>query len=440
MASKTTKKWPNPGRWPNLDKIATWRSKGDLFYLCMTCRYCISETYEFLDGERENRFDFPAKYMIICPPFDIKQHEAFSSYGKVEIARILYEGKSDITEEMLKVIYSCSLCGACDEECFAAKRTKYYDMHNAEPSPYLPTDIFHALRRDLANLGVGPLSRQKEYSQWILKEHNPYYEKHTDRLNWVPEDKRESITSKSEAEYIYFVGCTTSYRQKNIAEATLKIFDAAGIDYTIMYPDEWCCGSPAYMVGLLDVADEQMKHNIEAVEKTGAKYLITSCAGCYRMWKQTYPERSKETLPVKVVHTVELLPEWIKNGRLQLNKPINLKVTYHDPCHLGRHLKEEAVYDQPRETLKSIPGIELIEMPRIKKYAYCCAHGGGYRSVFGEDAIEIAGRRLDEAMKLGVDAITSACPFCYRGFMDAIDKRKYNLKLYDVVELVAQSL
>ncbi|HID18070.1 TPA: (Fe-S)-binding protein, partial [Candidatus Bathyarchaeota archaeon] len=238
---------------PNLEKVANWRSKGDMFYLCMTCRYCLSETYEYLDGE-----DKSAGYQNLCPAFDLWEHEAYSSLGKISIARALYEGKMELTEKAVELIYACSLCGACREECFARRRTKYYELHEAEPSPFDPLEILHALRRDAVELGKGPLPVQQAWTKQMVEKNNPYYEAHEARLNWLKPEVKEKLPK--EAEVVYFVGCTSSYRQKNIASATVNILEKAGVNYTIMFPEEWCCGSPAYMTGQMDVFKRQLEH------------------------------------------------------------------------------------------------------------------------------------------------------------------------------------
>jgi heterodisulfide reductase subunit D len=425
-------------KFPNLEKIATWRSRGDKFYLCMTCRYCLSETYEYLDGE-----DKSAGYQTLCPVFELWNHEAYSSFGKVSIARALYEGKMDLTDKALEIIYACPVCGACREECFARRRTKYYELHGAEPSPFDPMEMILALRRDAVELGKGPLPIQKRWAKEIVERNNPYFEKHEARLDWLSPAIRKELPKK--ADTVYYVGCTSSYRQQNIARATVEILEKSGENYTIMFPEEWCCGSPAYMTGQMDLFRRQLQHNVEAAKNYGAKKLVTSCAGCYRMWKKEYPEALGEDLPFEVLHSVEFIHRLLKNGKISLQKEIAKEVTYHDPCHIGRHLRNggnryKPIFEEPREVLKAIPGIKLKEMPRKLWYSYCCAAGGGFKSAFRREAVEIAARRVQEAIPLNVDALVSTCPFCYRNFQDAKNEKKFNIEIYDLTELVAQSI
>lgn len=424
-------------RFPNLEKVATWRSKGDMFYLCMTCRYCISETYEYLDGE-----DKSAGYQSICPAFDLWEHEAYASFGKIEIAKALYEGKMDLTDKALEIIYACPVCGACREECFARRRTKYYEIHGAEPSPFDPLEVIFALRRDAVELGKGPLPIHQRWTKEIEERNNPYFEKHEARLDWLSPEIRERLPK--EADIVYFVGCTSAYRQQNIAKATVDVLERSGVNYTIMFPEEWCCGSPLFMTGQMDLFKRQLEHNIDAAKKYKAKQIITSCAGCYRMWKRQYPETLEQDLPFEVLHSIELVLRLLKNGRINLEKEIAKEVTYHDPCHIGRHLRNGdrygPLFEPPREVLRLIPGIKFKEIPRKLWYSYCCGAGGGFKSGFRTEAVEIATRRVQEAMELNVNALVSTCPFCYLNFKDAITERKFKIELYDLMELVAQSM
>lgn len=168
---------------------------------------------------------------------------------------------------------------------------------------------------------------------------------------------------------------------------------------------------------------------------------MTTCAGYYRTWKKDYLEEYSWLLGSKhefeVLHITQLLEGMIKDGEIEFTREVNLKVTYHDPCHLGRHM---LVYDSPRNVLRAIPGVELVEMPRSRENAWCCGSGGGVKSGFGDWAVEVAYERVKEAEKLGVDAIVSSCPFCWRNLDDAVKRYNSKLKVYDVIQLVKQSM
>jgi heterodisulfide reductase subunit D len=301
-------------------------------------------------------------------------------------------------------------------------------------------NLIEALRADCVKAGLGLPGKQKAFGVHIGKEHNPYMELHKDRLNWLSPD----VKLPDKAETVYYAGCTSSYRQKELAKATVEVFQKVGLDFTIM-KDEWCCSSPLLRTGQWETswvsAKDVAQHNVNEAVKLGAKQIVTTCAGCYRAWKKDYLEEYEDVLNAKhgfeVVHTTQLLERLLKEGKVKPTKEVKMRVTFHDPCHLGRHM---GVYDAPRTILQAIPGIELVEMPRNRENAWCCGSGGGVKSGYPDWALEIAGERVKEAEALGVDAIVSACPFCERNLADAISKYGSKLKTYDVIELLNQSL
>lgn len=235
-----------------------------------------------------------------------------------------------------------------------------------------------------------------------------------------------------------------------------------------MSPDEFCCGSPLYRVGEVEKAKELMRENIERIKKAGIKILITSCAGCYAMFKAEYPKVMGEDLPFKVLHTSELIENLLNEGKIQFTKKVPMTVTYHDPCHLGRgsepYPKWEGkivevvplikipmppkpkrqgtfgIYVAPRNVLKKIPGIKLIEMERNCEYAYCCGAGGGVKAQFPEFALNTSKRRIEEAIATEASTLISCCPFCKTNLQEGIDALKSDMKFYDLIELVERAL
>jgi len=295
------------------------------------------------------------------------------------------------------------------------------------------------LRYEANKAGVGPLPNQKRFGEYVQREHNPYGDRHAERFAWLPKDLREKSSKK--AEYLYFAGCTASYRQKNIAQATVQLFKNLGLDFTVA-EDEWCCGSPLLRTGQWDLAKTVAEHNASLLSKTKADKIVTTCAGCYRSLKMDYqkevPEGYKEVLKVDfnvpVIHTAQLVEDLIKKGSLKLGD-YKKRITYHDPCHLGRHAE---VYDSPRNVLKSIPSVELIEMPRNRQYAWCCGAGGGVKSGIPEFAMETAVKRVEEAEATGAEVLASTCPFCWRNLDDAIKAKGSKLKMLDIAEIMAE--
>ena len=189
--------------------------------------------------------------------------------------------------------------------------------------------------------------------------------------------------------------------------------------------------------GQLQKTAEKASHYLEAIHKTDANQVITSCSGCYKMIGTDYEELYDLKSDFEIMQSTQFFLDKVKTQELELVKPINKKVTYHDPCHLGRH---SGVYEPPRELIKSIPGIELIEMSRNKEYAWCCGAGGGVRAAYKDITMFASTDRIKEAEKIGAEALTSACPFCWRGLHDAIEENKSKLELYDITELIEKSM
>lgn len=224
---------------------------------------------------------------------------------------------------------------------------------------------------------------------------------------------------------IYFRGCVAREKLGRISEATEEILKSAGIEYRILENEE-CCGSFLLRTGFVEDAKEVMKKTLKEI--AGEK-ILTSCAGCYKTFKKDY----KEILGVEldVIHTSQFFNELIENGNIELEF-LDEKVTYHDPCHLGRHLEE---YDAPREILDRIT--ELVEMERNKENSRCCGAGAGVRSAFPEITDKIAEMRLKDAEEAGANIIVTSCPFCILNLDSACSDDK---KVLDLSEIIIKSL
>ena len=265
----------------------------------------------------------------------------------------------------------------------------------------------------------------------------------------------------------YHVGCLTSYDKdyQKLAKATVNILQKAGVDFGIGYENETCCGGRAYQMGYKEDFLNQAKKNMEMIKRSGAKTLVTGCADGYQAFKVLYDKYNLKG-NLEVLHITELMARLIKQGKLKLKKKVNLNVTYHDPCYLGRmsepwiHWEGEkipghrhvfnppreyrrgtnGVYGPPREVLTSIPGVKLEEMDRIKEYAWCCGAGGGVNESNPDFARWTAKERLEEAEATGAEAIVTACPWCEKNFSGAVKESGSSLKIYDIVELVEKAI
>ena len=389
------------------------------------------------------------RFSSICPSIDFYNFHAYSGGGRMIVASAYQKGRVEFTQEMLDVLYRCTNCGGCEVSC-----KWVYELE--------PNEAIHELRIAAVESGAGPMPKHQKYIDLVERNKNPYGEDPEKRPSWLTDD----ITTNESSSTLYFVGCTASYRREEIAIATAKILNHAGEEFRLMGSDEMCCGSPVYRVGDKERAIQIMKSNIKQFKEAGIKKIITSCSGCYNMLKVEYPRYVEHD--IEVVHTSQLIESFLESGRLKLKNKIPMKVTYHDPCHLGRMAepyepwegekievlsqvyiydppKPErrgagGVYDPPRNVLKQIPGVELIEMERIREYAYCCGAGGGCKSAYPDFALWTANERLVEAESTGASALVSACPFCGTNFRDGIESRNSSMKYFDLTELVLRSL
>ncbi|HSW57559.1 MAG TPA: (Fe-S)-binding protein, partial [Dehalococcoidales bacterium] len=272
--------------------------------------------------------------------------------------------------------------------------------------------------------------------------------------------------TQEKVDVIYFAGCQTSFNKDlwKLAQGTAKLLKKAGVNFGIGSAAELCCGGRAYQMGYETDFLAQAKKNMALIKKSGAKMLVTGCADCYNAFKVLYDKAGLKG-DLQVLHTTECFSQLIKEGKLKPTKKVNLNVTYHDPCRLGRmgepwiHWQGKkvpgdrfvfdppktyrrgtnGVYEPPREVLNAIPGIKLTEMTRIKEYAWCCGAGGGVIDSNPEFAGWTAQKRLDEAVSTGAEALVTACPWCEKMFNDT-SKANSNLKVYDIVELLVKSV
>lgn len=229
--------------------------------------------------------------------------------------------------------------------------------------------------------------------------------------------------------YLYFAGCMATYRMPTIAKATIALLRKANIQFEHLGAEEWCCGSVLFRTGYKKELKDIAEHNAEAFKKCDSG-IITSCAGCYRTLKKDY----KPYIEGKgIFHIVELLDSLVKEGKLRFPQ-IDVKVTYHDPCHLGRHL---TVYDAPRNLLRAVPGLILVEMERNRENARCCGSGGGLRSAYKELSDSMALERLQEAERTGAEILTTACPFCAYSLREAAKASNSRMRVMDVSEFLA---
>ncbi|MCL2141284.1 MAG: (Fe-S)-binding protein [Methanimicrococcus sp.] len=351
-------------------------------------------------------------------------------------------GPKEIPEEEFVAfkddVHGCTTCGICATVCESGINT---------------VELWEAMRANLVKRGTGPYGKQSQIPKIINDSNNAYNEPKANRLNWIPED----VKIADKADILYFSGCTAGLKQTNLAISTARVLNKLGVEFCMIGEDEACCGSVLIRTGQYHKENELAKRlaraNVDAIKAKGAKLVLYACSGCFRASLVDWPRLLGEEVPFKIMHVSQFLAEKIEKGEVKWEqKPFgeDKVVTYHDPCHLGRHV---GVYDEPRKVLQSMPGMTYVEMERTKSYQRCCGAGGGVKSGLPDLALSIAKMRVGDAIevlypedKTQTNIYAQACPFCKRNLSDGLDALKAenvgkaDMVIEDIVEISARAL
>ena len=331
-------------------------------------------------------------------------------------------GRKAPTQAQLKqfseTVYRCTLCGRCQQTC---------------PSGIKLRDLWLSLRQDLVHSAAYP-KKVDMIRENVAGSHNVFDEDNEERGDWVEDlrDPPEHGYVKDKAEVVYFTGCVAAYfpMAQQIPRALSAVFDAAGVDFTLLAEAEWCCGFPLLGAGLRDNLKEPIAHNIDAVQAKGARKVVFACPSCYQMWREHYPH------DFEIYHVTQYIHQLITAGQLPL-KQLDLTVTFHDPCDLGRGSHE---YDAPRRVIDAIPGVKLIEMSHNRENCLCCGGGGNLEMMDSKLSGEIAKAKIDEVTATGAKVVVTACQQCVRTMNTYVRRNKLSLEVMDIVQLVQKAL
>jgi|YelNatPaOPRAMG01_1025707.scaffolds.fasta_scaffold08041_5 heterodisulfide reductase subunit D len=366
-------------------------------YSCGRCGYCVGG------------------YLAhVCPSRFIAGFESATARGRMLVARALLEQKLGYSQELMSMVFTCFLCGACDFKCSQAAKIKI-------------TEITRAMRSDAINAGV-LLDKLIPGAKTLSESKNIYGESSTKRNALLP--RRDA-----KADLLYFPGCVITFKYPQIAYNTLKILNAAEITFALLGEEEWCCGNPFLFMGMLSEAKKFALHNVERIKAKGVKTVLTSCAGCYKVLSQEYPKILGE-LPFKVVHITQFLDELIDKGIIKL-KSSYAKVTYHDPCEIGRYA---GIYEEPRNVIQSIPHLKLVEMEKNRENSWCCGGGGSVNIVHTRLALSVSELRIRHAEETGAKTLVTACPSCVQMLELASKRKRSEIKVVDIASLVLNAL
>jgi Fe-S oxidoreductase/FAD/FMN-containing dehydrogenase len=365
-------------------------------YACSQCGYCVDE----------------------CDQYYGRGWESQTSRGKWYYLRELMAGRARWNQKMVDAVMACTTCELCNVRCCldlpiepSWLKLRGQLIHEEGRLTFPPFEIMRA-------------SLRKELNIWAAYR--------TDRPRWMPEDKLGMLPER--AEIAYFPGCTASFVEHDIAQATACLLNKAGVEFTYLGHDEACCGIPMLVSGLWDAWEEILRHNVEAMRARGVKTVVTSCPACWLVWHTLYPEWAAKLgidYHFEAKHWSEVVADQVTAGKMTFDQTLDMKVTWHDSCHMGRAGK---IYEAPRQVIQAIPGIELVEMEHNRQEAHCC---GSVLSLVADPpaAARIGDQRLQEATATGAEALIASCPCCEVQLRVTADKTGCNLPIIDLAHL-----
>jgi len=372
-------------------------------YSCSQCGYCLDE----------------------CDQFFGRGWESQSPRGKWYWLREYLEGRAKWDQFMVDTMLVCTTCEFCNLRCSAAlpiesswMKIRGRLIHEDKKMTFPPFEMMAAALEAEGNIWAG-------------------YRK--DRTAWFPKELWKKHGPGVKSQNVYFAGCTASYVENDIGAASVTLLDAAGIDFTYLGNVENCCGTPMLVAGKWELFEKIMKENIAAVKATGADTVITSCPACDMMWRYTYPEWAEKLgldYNINAKHYSEVVAEKIRSGEFKFTNPISKKVTWHDSCHIGR---VSGVYEEPREVIKAIPGIQFEEMAHNRQEGHCC---GSVLTLIKEPLVahEIGKSRLDEAEEIKADGVLALCPCCEFQLRVSKDKKNLPVEIHDLAAFSCKAL
>lgn len=316
-------------------------------------------------------------------------------------------------------IWECTTCATCAERC---------------PKKIRPYEVVLALRSNVVESGrIKPSVRDALESTFMHG--NPWGRVREKRSEWIGDSEVKILNEGEQTDLLYFVCCTAAYdpRVQELPRSMLKILQLTGLDFAILGNAESCCANEMNELGEKGLFEMSQGNNMELFAKYQFTQMMTTSPHCFHAFKNEYPEKNFD-----VFHYTQLLSRFIHDGKLTLKGELAKKVTYHDPCFLG---KQNKIFDEPRHIIQSIPGVEYLEMDRSRERSLCCEGGGGRMWMESESTDErLAEVRVKDAVSMGAEILATACPFCLLTLEDAVKTtgNEERIQVRDIVELVAE--
>ncbi|MBM3124347.1 MAG: (Fe-S)-binding protein [Chloroflexi bacterium] len=341
------------------------------------------------------------------------------------IYRVLVSGNG-FNLEGREELWDCTTCLTCYSRC---------------PKQVNPMEAILAMRGAIVEKGkIHP--NVKTALESTFRNGNPLKMPRSDRAEWAKELQLKAFPDGG-AEYLFYIGCTPSYdpRGQKVARALVRVLGSAGLDFGILGNDENCCASEVRRLGEAGLFEAMVEENTAAFTELGVEKMFTVSPHCFNVFKNDYQKLEVGAkFSAQVQHYTQVLADLTRDGRLKFNGSFEQKVTYHDPCYLGRH---NGIFDEPRAILQGIPGLELIEMDRSREKSLCCEGGGGRMFLEGTNpGTRLAQQRVQEALDSGATILATACPFCLLTLEEAVKhlNAEEKLRVLDIAEIAERAL
>jgi len=363
-------------------------------------------------GGEANKYCYQCgKCETVCP---------WNQVRRFFIRRLMHQAQFGLVPFESEDLWLCTTCRKCVEQC---------------PRGVKIIDVMRSMRRILVPDGVVPASLPNLRSAMtsIASVGNPFRQE-KDRAEWAEVLSIKPFTEGTDI--LYFPCCYPSYepRLKKVSQATAQILSQVGVDFGLLGSKENCCGESVRSAGNEDLFKRLARENIKAFIDHGVKKILTTSPHCYHTFRNEYSEFK---VTFEVFHISQYLFKLMEEGRLEMKGEYKKRVTYHDPCYLGRH---NGIYDEPREVLKKIPGLELVEMANSREDSLCCGMGGGRVWMETAKGERFSDLRLQQALDVGAEVLVTSCPYCINQFEDSksLLKESEGLEIKDISEIILE--
>ena len=367
-----------------------------------------------------------------CPVYAQRDEEDIDPRGKIQAFKSLIRsqyglwakifGPKILDEEKLKkfseMVYRCTLCGECSVSCPVSIDAKR---------------LWAGLRETLVEMGHFPEAAKRMKTN-VLLSHNVSGDENEERTEWLEflDELPDHHYRKEKAQVVFFVGCVASFfpMVQKIPLAFVEILNKTEVDFALLGGEEWCCGFPLIGAGMKKEAEVLIQHNLEEMKKKEVEKVVFACPSCYHTWMEEYQT------DIEIFHSSQFIKKLIEEGKIRL-KEKKIKVTYHDPCDLGR---ASGVYEAPREILRSIPGVELIEMKGNRDHCKCCGGGGNLEMVDPDLSAALAQAKIEEIQATGAETVITSCQQCVRTILTTARRKEIPIRAMDITEFVLKNM